>query len=153
MIVNWIECPPEIRAAVEPYLTRWIALLPTWCQRFEVRYEADMDATMAMHVNHRNRWAQLRVTGQWLDEPDGERENAVVHELLHVGLEPCFAAARRIMEDLTQERDTTRALADSMLTDALECTVEDLARAVLRVREQTEGPNVSRQMIRRVADA
>lgn len=127
------DVPADIRAIVEPYLTRWIGLLPTWCQRFEVRYDPHKQAAMAVHTNHRNRWAQLQVTGEWLAESDRERENAVIHELVHVALEPFVHAAGRILEDLTEEGTPLRELGDSMFTDGMECAVEDLARGIRRV--------------------
>lgn len=127
------DFPADVRAIVEPYLARWLPLLPTWCQEFRVRYRGGESNTLKVDVSHRNRWAVLTVSGNWLDEPDSEREEAIIHELIHVALEPFCVATRRIVEDLTQEGTPLRSLADSMGTDGLECSVDDLARSIQRL--------------------
>lgn len=127
------DFPPDVRAIVEPHLMRWLPLLPTWCQEFRVRYRGDEDATLRIVTNHRNRWAMLVISGNWLDEPESEREQSIIHELIHVALEPFCTAAGRIVEDLTQEGTPLRSLADSMFTDGLECSVDDLARSIQRL--------------------
>lgn len=128
------DFPADLRAIVEPHLMRWLPLLPTWCQEFRVRYRGDGDgATAKVAMSHKNRWAVLTVHGAWIDEPEEEREEAVIHELIHVALEPFSAASGRILEDLTEKDTPLRSLADSMFTDGLECTVDDLARSIQRL--------------------
>lgn len=133
-MIRWADdFPADLRPLVEPHLLRWFGLVPTWCQEFIVRYDSDRDARMAMRVNYRNRWAVLIVTGQWFDSPASERESTVIHELLHVAMEPLTSAISRIIEDTLEVGTPVYDLADSMFTDGMEASVEDLARAILRV--------------------
>jgi hypothetical protein len=81
------DFPADLRVIVEPILLRWLPLLPTWCQEFRVRYRGDNENTAQVNVSHRNRWAILTITGNWLDEPESEREESLIHELVHVALE------------------------------------------------------------------
>ena len=129
------DIPEDIRAIVEPHLRRWRGLVPTWCQEFIVRYRPAQDGRMETKVNYRNRWAVIVVTGVWLGETEVEREASLVHELLHICLEPLSAAVVRIIEDVTEKDTPVRALVDSMFTDGLEASVEDTARCIIRVRE------------------
>ncbi|MFW6085015.1 MAG: hypothetical protein ACODAA_07370, partial [Gemmatimonadota bacterium] len=95
--------PADLRRIVDAHLERWAGLIPTWCQEFTVRYEPSYDRRMAGRINYRNRWAELIVTGQWFDDDPGERECSLVHELIHVALEPLVDPVGRIIEDVTAE--------------------------------------------------
>lgn len=132
--VTWRkDFPPEVRTALEPMLEQWGALLPTWCQEFIVSYDGARDAQMAATVNYRNRWVVLRVTGLWIDNANEERENSLRHEMIHVLLEPMAMAVARIIEDTVPEDTPLAKLCNSVFTDGLEATVEDMARAVGRI--------------------
>lgn len=144
------DFPADVRSLVEPILARWLLLLPTWCQDLRVRYRGDNENTAMMEVSHRNRWALLTVTGNWLDEPADAREEALIHELIHVALEPAWSATSRIIEDLTTEESSLQKLASSMAADGLEATVDDLARSIQRLVARVQGPNVSGPVIRQV---
>lgn len=124
--------PPEVRAAAEPHLTRWAGLLPTWCQEFRVRWGSEPGTSCQITCHYPNRWAVLKIGAEWLDQPPGAREVDLVHELLHVALEPMAAAMNRIVGDLTEAGTPLRELAASITTDGLESSVEDLARILLR---------------------
>lgn len=126
------DFPADLRPLVEPHLLRWSGLIPTWCQEFIVRYDSKQDGRMATHVNHRNRWAVLIVTPEWFDSPEAERENSMVHELVHVGMEPLTSAVDRIIRDTLEEDTPLRELASSMFVDGMEASVEDMARAIRR---------------------
>ena len=130
------DFPEDVRAIAEPMLMRWLSLLPTWCQEFVVRYVGgEEDATLKIVINHRNRWALLKITGLWLGNPEADREKAIVHELIHVGLEPLHKAADRIVEQYAEEGSSAHNLASVMLRDGLECSTDDLARSIVRLME------------------
>lgn len=126
------DFPDDLRGIVEPHLQRWLALIPTWCQEFIVRYDPHQDSRMAAKVNYRNRWAILIVTGQWFDSPVAEREVCLIHELLHIATEPLSSVVTRIIDDTLEEGTPLRELSDSMFTDGLEASVEDMARGIIR---------------------
>ena len=132
--VTWrTDFPLEVRSALEPMLERWGALLPMWCQDFIVSYDGSRDAQMAVTVNYRNRWVILRVTGLWIENSKEERENSLRHEMIHVLLEPMAVAVARIIEDAVPEGTPLAKLCDSVFTDGMEATAEDMARAIGRM--------------------
>ena len=128
------DIPDDVKAVIERHLSPWLMLIPTWCQEFRVRYHPQRDARMASESNYRNRWATLIVTGEWLGETDKERDNAVRHELCHVILEPLTSAIYRIINDTLEEGTAAYKLSYSLFTDGTEAAVEDLARAIGRLR-------------------
>lgn len=127
------DFPADIRRIVEPVLVRWLDLVPTWCQEFRVRYRGDEQNTLKVNIHHSNRWAVLTITGAWLDEPESAREEAIIHELVHVAVEPLFTAADRAVEELSDEDSPVRRLASAGLREGLECSVDDLARGIQRL--------------------
>lgn len=127
------DFPPDVRAIVEPALTPWLPLLPTWLQDFRVRYRGSNENTCQVEISHRNRWAILVIPGNWLEEHPAAREQALIHELAHVVLEPLWSVTRRFVDDTTEEGTPLRELAVSVLTDGLECSVDDLARSLQRM--------------------
>lgn len=147
--ITWeADIPEDIKAIAEPMLERWVWLVPTWCQEFTVRYDPMYDAQMAVTNNYRNRWAMLRMTGQWLGCPDSERELSLVHELIHVCLEPLVAPVSRIVGNLTKDGTKLRAMADKMFSDGLEAATQDLAHCFLKQKKEKElrpGPSKMRR--------
>ena len=135
--VTWEpDIPADIRAIVEPHLERWKGLVPTWVQEFIVRYDPMSDNRMAVKVNHRGRWAVLIVTGHWLGEASEEREESMIHEFIHICLEPLVAPVSGIIDDMTDEDTRERKLVESMFSDGMEASVEDLARCLVRLNKE-----------------
>lgn len=132
--VEWYDTvPPEIREIAEEHLKAWWLLLPTWCQEFRVNFDPENKKTLSIGVNFPGRWAVLHLTPRWLQEIPKEREVGIIHELIHVNLEPISTATNRILGDLTEKGTPLRELADSIITDGLEGSTEDLARAFFRL--------------------
>ena len=127
--------PPEVKAAIAPLLAKHSALLPPWLEDLSVRYDASRSDRMAAEINYHNRCATLIVTGEWL--ADHEREETFLHEVAHIVIEPFYAAVQRIVDDTLNpdgNKSPAYGLAQSVATDALEATVEDIARAFGRMR-------------------
>lgn len=133
--IRWAkDVPDEYRDVLEPILEAWYALVPTWVQEFRVMWRGDDNgAALGAKVNYRNRWAFLYVGPSFLGEPVDEREVAVLHELCHVLTEPLSVVAERIADMLP---DYERKAVAGFLEDALEATVEDIARSLRRARER-----------------
>ena len=111
MIISWEpDIPQDVRVIVDIHLQKWMGLLPTWVQEFIVRYDPKQPGRMAAKINYSNRWAMLVVTADWIGEVVEEREAALVHEFIHVNLEPLAAPICRIIEDLTEKESKLRSL-------------------------------------------
>ncbi len=134
LLIRWeSDIPSDVREIIEPVLSRWENLIPTWCQDFNVRYDHQTQAMGRAIINYRSRWAVLVLTGEWVGSPALDRENAVIHELVHINLEPLTCPVGRIIEDVLEKDTPARELADSMFTDGMEAAVEDLARGLGRL--------------------
>ena len=128
--------PSEVKDILLPILKKWFVILPTWCQDYEVRYIGEGEDLCTALTNFRNRWSVLTVTGKWVAAHEEDREVGVIHELIHVNLEPLSAATRKLVGDLTPKDTPVRELADTMYSDGLEGSTEDLARAFYRFQAQ-----------------
>lgn len=126
------DFPADLRAIVEPVFTPLEVLLPTWCQTVVLRNTPDLDSTLKVEISLRNRWVLVRVGPSWYAVSAIERLNSIMHEIMHVLIEPLSWAMKRILE--AQELEgASRALAERTLEDGLEQAVEDTARAIMRL--------------------
>lgn len=132
--LNWRgEWPPEVRAAVEPHLHRWLGVVPRWCHEIIVRWNPDCtDSSMRCDVRPQYRDTVLEVCPAWLDMEEASRENAVVHELAHILVGPLMNFARETIRDVSDDGTALRAVLDRQCTNAFEGVVEDAARAFVR---------------------
>lgn len=131
-----LDFPEDLQAIVDPLISKWKDLIPPWCQELRICYDPKRDSMMSTTLNYRNRWAVLHITGVWFKEKVEERELALVHEFVHILLEPIDAPIVRIIQDALEEGTTARELAASMHTDGSEAAVEDTAQAILRVTKK-----------------
>lgn len=86
----WFDdsCSPEEIGALKPLLLRHEKLLPQWLDACHVRCEThDSDAPTciaAMTTQMEYRRAHLFVYALWLNETPEHREQAIVHECMHL---------------------------------------------------------------------
>ena len=135
MTEDWVweaDIPTDIRDIVRPHLDKWGSLIPTWCQDFSIRYNPRNGALCAIDVSYKYRWGVLIITGQWLEVEFQERETALIHELIHLNIEPMASAGKRIVESL-EPGSLFRKLAEEFSNEGLEASVQDLAHAIRRL--------------------
>jgi hypothetical protein len=136
--VRWEEVPTEIRVAVEPFLLAWLSMLPSWVEEVVVRYDDnDSENTISIKAHYPNRWAVMAIAGGYLSYPEDEREVAIIHELVHVIEEPYTLAVANLLDALLPKKDDDDPLyllVRRTFKDGMEQTVEDLARAMVRMR-------------------
>ena len=125
------ECPPEIRAALEPILTSYLYLVPTWCHEIWVRYtDDDADAALSVTPVPEYRFARLYVHPSWLIGKDSLRKEQVVHEFLHISLDVLTTFLKDLTDRLCAEDDILKGWAQDQLRQRFEGVVCDLTRAV-----------------------
>lgn len=128
------DFPADLRAIVEPVFTPLEILLPTWCQTFVLRFCPSLDSTLQIEISVRNRWALLRVGPSWLSHPEIERRNSMLHEICHTLFEPFQWNTARALDAYGPKEGTPEyVFLQQMLKDGMEQTVEDTARAILRL--------------------
>ncbi len=92
--INWQQLPDmpaEVRTAFEPMLTEYASLLPAWLLFLRVEFDAsDGNEGAAAQINVRMEYcrATLTIGAQWMACDEAYRRKAVIHELLHITLDP-----------------------------------------------------------------
>lgn len=109
--------PDEVRSAVAPHLERWAFLIPSWCHELNVIYEY--------------RRADLTVLPNFISCLPDRRARDVVHELLHIIIEPMQRVAKDLRERLVAECPPLGAWSSEAIRFADESVTVDLTEMVL----------------------
>lgn len=138
------DWPKEARAAVEPYVDAIVARLPRWVRSLHLEWDStDGDNTARVWTNTRNRWANVTVCAQWLDQVEAERWNTLVHEVVHVYEDGMAQAFKMVVEQLDDE--AAREIAKRWFRDAEEQAVTDLTDMITKV---VPGPHGAKLAVR-----
>lgn len=129
------DIPPEMLAAIKPYVERFAWMLPPWMQYIRVRYEdADGEGTAISTVcNHEYRWGDVTFYACWLEVDDEEREVDVMHDFLHLSTNPIHDHARNTIKALMGEGELAEkffAVEEERLRELHEGMVQDLAHLI-----------------------
>lgn len=133
--------PKEVADALRPIVEFWQLLLPTWVQEARVVWigAGDNGNILQAKINYKNRWAFIRVGTTFLMEPEDEREDAVLHELAHVIIEPLMVAVEVVVDSLMDDKNSPlHRLSRRTIQDAEEAAVEDMARCIRRLALRRE---------------
>ena len=130
------DIPEDVCDIIRPFLDSWKELIPTWCQDFTIRYDHSAQVLARTIINYSTRWAVVVITPEWIAESEKTRENAVIHELIHLNLEPLQRATGQIIKDVIEEETPIHKLATTMFEDGMESAVQDLAKGIERLLNQ-----------------
>jgi hypothetical protein len=132
--VEWgAELPRELRTVLEPFIMRYLDLLPSWCHTLQVVPEVDPTAYMSMTADYKYRRSKLFVGPEYLSRGDEEREQTVVHEFVHVINAPLIDFTDQLVE-LLKERDPSLVKMLGILQEAgMEAATEDCAMLLWRL--------------------
>jgi hypothetical protein len=133
------KVPAEVRAIVEPYVARYLHLLPAWLTELRVAWDAE-DGNAGMKTNvceeYRNGW--LGICPKFLDGEEHWRHDTVVHEFVHFSVNPLYHLALRLIDHLDgQEKLQRHAKEDARRV--LEGVTVDLTEALMRLAGPTVG--------------
>lgn len=123
------EWPEDIQTTVEFVLTPLLGLVPGWCRILYVRFESsteDHAAEISVHLE--GRFATIRVTPDWLEELPDDRLRALIHEIVHIHVQPM----RTVFHDLALKMVDDQGAKDfawERFKEAWEGSTEDLAWA------------------------
>lgn len=133
--IRW-QCPDEIRAAVEPYLLRWLPLVPAWCEEIIMQYEDEPGdgSSLRTEVRYASRDVIFQVCPWWIHGDPETRERHVLHELAHITMGPLVDFTRETIIDLVERDTDLRRVLERRCTEAYEAVVEDFARGSWRMR-------------------
>lgn len=132
--LDWRNTPSDLQAIFSKYLEEWWPLVPTWVQEGQVSYRPDNEHLLEITVNFRNRWIVFTLTGNFFNCSEGERRQAIRHEMVHAILEPLGETIDSIIDSLSEEGTPLRSMIQKQLENSVEGVVEDLGRGIGRLR-------------------
>lgn len=131
--IVFVEFPEAKQAALEAILERIAPMIPNWIQRIYFKNlgvaSDDEGAACSVHVNTCYRFAEIAVFPEFWDEDWPERVMFLVHELIHIPIEPVAETITGFIEVYIEENTPARTLLEKQLKNAIETTVQDLAHA------------------------
>lgn len=124
--------PSEVKAALAPHLEALTFLVPGWCECVNVLWseKAEDECSMQTRVYFDYRFAEVFVTPLWLSCREDIRASSVLHELLHLHLNPLFDYVSGTLDAALEGQDRFRAHAKEGLRAYSEGAIEDLAIAL-----------------------
>ncbi|GIK18657.1 MAG: hypothetical protein BroJett004_08210 [Planctomycetota bacterium] len=119
--------PAEVERAVRPALSVALAIVPRWAREVRVKWDdANNEHEANVHASAAYRSCCISVCPAFIALAPREREQVLMHELVHLHVSPLHTAALDALHALSDEGSGERALAESSLDAALETVVEDL---------------------------
>lgn len=130
------DVPALIRPDLEKYFLPLEPLIPDWCNRVYVSWQGG-DSSNGRHVmqnsvNYRYRWARITVHGRWTDQPEDGKRGQVIHELLHIAVDPLYHWIADRIVDLTKGDDRLNQILSEGAAERVEMVTEDLKQIMLR---------------------
>lgn len=130
-------CSPEEERALRPYLARHQRLLPPWIDNVHVECKingtGDEQCTAAIQTHAEYRRARLTIFSLWLSEPPEKREQAIVHELMHLYTNGQRVFIKDMVLLTTAENASLRDYLEEQLRKVNESTTEDLTLLLSRL--------------------
>lgn len=126
------DLPAEVRQAVEPYITAHAHRLPGWVYELRVGFDDNnQDANAWNRTNPEYRWARINVCAGFLTESAEDRNEIVLHELVHIPVQALVNAAWRLCEEVKEQSPAAERLAREAVRVAMEGAVTDVTCMLL----------------------
>lgn len=134
MIIRYTKnIEPEIERRIRDALTPWLWLVPGWVQRISVLVkDGGKKHSAQVKINYDYRTVKLTVYSAWLTQSGADRQENLVHELVHIPLALLndFAVDKI---DLLVPHDKNEAFNASLqedLRERHEAATQDLAHSI-----------------------
>lgn len=140
--IEWgYDLPPEIRQVVEPYVMRYLDVLPDWCIRLKVLSASSADpedgdlndCVMAMAAEYKYRKAKLFVHTDFLNMRPDERELTVIHEFVHVLNAPLVDFTDQLITIVDNKAPDAKEMLEVLQGAGMEAATEDTATLIWRL--------------------
>jgi hypothetical protein len=147
MNVEWgVDLPREIRAALEPYVMRYLDILPPWCHTLFVCAEKDpkekAETYASMKTDYRYRRARMVITPVFLEGTDEEREQTIIHEFVHVLNAPMVDFNDQLIELVKQNDPDLSKLLETLQEGGMEAATEDTCMVLWRLTADRRHPDM-----------
>ena len=128
------DVPAEVQSAAVSLIRAHGDLIPPWCDRFCLGWNPEADNIAEIEVSEKYRWVKIWLSGQWLERDETHRERNILHELVHILIQPISGTAKELARD--------DKLAKTLVTNETEKAVCDIAGIIYRLKRMipaTEG--------------
>jgi hypothetical protein len=127
------DVPAEMREAIRPHVRRAAFTLPGWCEHLYLdwaTHDGDTGTAADTVCMFRYRWARVTVYSGWLRHGEYTRQRLLLHELVHVNIDPLYHGLKNMVDDLTPDKISERVVLRT-LNEALEGVVEDMTNLLM----------------------
>jgi hypothetical protein len=127
--------PKEILSAVKDTLEKYEALVPGWVKHVNVSWIAhpnEPGTSAESRGDYAYRWASIYLCPTFLDENEAEREDTLIHELVHVMLFPLTNYYSDLVGYLDDQPDKVRDFIRNQTVEKMESVTVDVTTSLLR---------------------
>jgi hypothetical protein len=124
------DVPVEVQLALELTLRELLWMLPSWVDHLHISFRSDNDSIMATRVNEEYRYVSLAVKPSWLVRDSAQRRSDVIHEFVHVSVDPLHSVACRLLDLVDDPK--LKKWAEEELRLAVERATSDVEKVLLR---------------------
>ncbi|HET8777970.1 MAG TPA: hypothetical protein VFN76_09955 [Candidatus Limnocylindria bacterium] len=130
----WQEpMPTEVRLAIEPHLHRFLYLLPGWCYELRIGWdEADANGILKTNIIPEYRGGRLTVCPGFFRRSEEQRQDDVVHEMVHFSIEPLRDVACGFVDEIEKAKPGFKDMGVEAVRKAVEGAVCDVTELVFR---------------------
>lgn len=122
-----------MRAEIEKYLTPYLWLLPQWCLDFQI-YDAYSEESSEVaadcQCDYKYRRVVLTFYSNWFVQTERNKEQALIHELLHAFINPLYHYAKEIAEGFAEDNVRLKQALMGELKERNEAITQDLSFAI-----------------------
>jgi hypothetical protein len=136
------DFPKELKPVIVEYIHRYAWLLPAWCSDLHIVYRTvkdknpDVAAELTSEESYRN--AVMVIYAGFLTQDDKRRRKIIVHEMIHITVNPLGDFALRAIRNLAPDKDEPKlnAVLQDELTERWEAVTEDLANIIVEMEDR-----------------
>lgn len=145
--IAWdVEIPAEVRTAIAPHLATHLHRIPGWVHELRVGYDPNNTEAAAWNRTlPEYRWARINVCGNFLSESLVDRDEIILHEIVHIPVQAIVNAAEQLLK-LVEAHTPSAGVVDyarEQLRTAMEGTVSDVTRMLTdAIGAPTAAPSV-----------
>ena len=127
----WRRVPSEVRAAAAEPIEELLPLVPWYVRRLIVDYDGEeAEAWASIETDLNNREATLAIHGKWLSQGYRDRVHTLLHEVVHIWLEPLDEVLLDLYRVLEPDESAGRFLS-AQRERIIERMVEDICTVVM----------------------
>jgi hypothetical protein len=128
--------PKEILPVIQEKLEKYSYLIPGWVQEVRVYWQSTpakeeiVSGQSAASLAYR--WAQIAICPGFLDEPDADKEDTIVHELTHILLWPLSNFYDHVFQYFDDQPEKVKDFMLAQLSERIEGATVDVTTAILK---------------------